>query len=74
MRRIGEWRYSPTTLTLTLDEYEWSALRPGRFIPRGKSILCHSIGSRVEHEVGVYTVEKFRILHLQGFESRSFSP
>jgi hypothetical protein len=35
---LGEWRYSSThSLTSALDGGEWSASRPGRFTPQGKS-------------------------------------
>jgi hypothetical protein len=36
---VGEWKYSSThSLTSALDEGEWSASRPGRFTPQGKSV------------------------------------
>jgi len=35
---VGEWKYSSThSLTLELDGGEWSASRPGRFTPRGRT-------------------------------------
>jgi hypothetical protein len=35
---LGEWRYSSTySLTSALDVGEWSASRPGRFIPRERA-------------------------------------
>jgi hypothetical protein len=38
----GEWRYSSThSLTSALDGGEWSASRPGRFIPRKKAPGTH---------------------------------
>jgi hypothetical protein len=38
MKGTGEWRYNSThSLTSVLDGGEWSASRPGRFTPRGKS-------------------------------------
>jgi hypothetical protein len=44
-RRIGEWRYRSThSLTSALDGSEWSASRPGRFIPRERAPGTHWIG------------------------------
>jgi hypothetical protein len=34
---MREWRYSSTFLTSANDEGEWSATRPSRFTPWGKS-------------------------------------
>jgi hypothetical protein len=38
-RVLGEWKYSSThSLISALDGGEWSASRPGRFTPQGKSL------------------------------------
>jgi hypothetical protein len=42
---LGEWRYSSThSLTSALDGGEWSASRPGRFIPRERAPGTRWIG------------------------------
>jgi hypothetical protein len=45
---LGEWKYSSThSLTSALHEGEWSASRPGRFIPRERAPGTHWIGGCV---------------------------
>jgi hypothetical protein len=45
---VGEWRYSSTdSLTSALDGCEWSAKRPGRFIPKERAPGTHWIGGWV---------------------------
>jgi hypothetical protein len=45
---LGEWRYSCAhSLTSALDRCEWSASRPGRFIPRDRAPGIHWIGGWV---------------------------
>jgi hypothetical protein len=45
---LGEWMYSPThSLTSALDGGEWSASRPGRFIPRERAPFTYWIGGWV---------------------------
>jgi hypothetical protein len=41
MKTYGEVMYSPSFLTSTLDEGEWLAQRPGRFIPREIAAGAH---------------------------------
>jgi hypothetical protein len=48
MKVHWEWRYSATyPLTSALDGDEWSASRPGRFIPRERAPGTHWIGGWV---------------------------
>jgi hypothetical protein len=45
---LGDWRYSSTHyLTSAVDEGEWSASRPGRFIPKERAPGTHEIGGWV---------------------------
>jgi len=45
---LGEWMYSSThSFTLALDGGEWSASRPGRFIPKERAPGTHWIGGWV---------------------------
>jgi len=47
--------YLHVFLTLALDGEEWSASRPGRFIPRGKNVGTHWIGCWVDPREGLDT-------------------
>jgi hypothetical protein len=59
---LGEWRYSTThSLTLALDGNEWSASRPGRFIPRERASGTHWIGGWVDPRAVLDTVVKRKI-------------
>jgi hypothetical protein len=59
-RRMGEWM-----CTSTLAGDEWSALRPGRFIPD-----THWIGGWVDLSVGLDAMEKRKFLTLPGHDLR----
>jgi hypothetical protein len=50
--------------------WEWSASRPGRFIPGEKSPGTHSIGGRRGPRAGLDDVEKGKFLTLPGLELR----
>jgi hypothetical protein len=55
-------------LTSALAGGEWSALRPGRFVPRGKSRSTHCIGCWVGLRGGLDNAEKRKFLTLPGRE------
>jgi hypothetical protein len=48
-------------LTSALDGGEWSASRPGRFIPRERAPVTHWIGDRVGPRAVLHTVVKRKI-------------
>jgi hypothetical protein len=48
---------APSFLTSALDGREWSASRPGCFIPRDKAPYTHWVGGWVGHSAGVDAVE-----------------
>jgi hypothetical protein len=59
---LGESRYSSThTLTSAPDGGEWSALRPGRFTPRGRGPGTHWIGGWVGPRAVLDAVVKMKI-------------
>jgi hypothetical protein len=59
---LREWRYSSAhSLTSALDGGEWSASRPGRFIPRERAPGTHWIGVRVGPRVVLDAVVKRKI-------------
>jgi hypothetical protein len=59
---MEEWRYNSThSLTLALDEGEWSASRPGRFTPRERAPGTHWIGGWVGTGAVLDTVMKRKI-------------
>jgi hypothetical protein len=49
------------SLTSALDGGEWSASRPGRFIPRERAPRTHWIGGRVGHRAVLEAVVKRKI-------------
>jgi hypothetical protein len=55
-------------LTSALVGDEWSAPRPGRFIPGEKALSTHWIGSWVGPRTGLNAVERRKVLTLPGFE------
>jgi hypothetical protein len=59
---LGEWRYNHThSLTSALDGDEWSASRPGRFIPRERVPGTHWIGGWVGPRAVLDAVVKRKI-------------
>jgi hypothetical protein len=59
---LGEWKYSSThSLTSALDGGEWSASRPGRFIPRERIPGTHWIGGWVGPRAVLDAVVKRKI-------------
>jgi hypothetical protein len=73
-RRIGEWRQSSThSLATALDKGEWSASRPGRFIPRERAPLTHWIGGWVGPRAVLDAVVKGKI-HSPRRESNPRTP
>jgi hypothetical protein len=52
---------APRTLDLGTDGGEWSASRPGRFIPREKALGTHWIGGWVGRRAVLDTVVKRKI-------------
>jgi len=59
---LGEWRYSSThSLTSVLDGGEWSASRPGRFIPKERVPGTHCIGGWVGPRAGLDAVVRRKI-------------
>jgi hypothetical protein len=60
---LGEWKYSFThSLTSALDEGEWSASRPCRFIHRVRPPVIHWIGGWMGPRVVLDAVVKRKIL------------
>jgi hypothetical protein len=57
-------------LTSELDGGEWSASRPGRFIPEERSPGTYWIGDWVGPRSGLDDVEKRKFLNLPGLELR----
>jgi hypothetical protein len=55
-------------LTSALAGGEWSASRPGRFIPEKRAPRTHCIGGWVGPRAGLHVVEKRKFLTLQGLE------
>jgi len=55
--------------TQTLDGHEYTQIHPRQLYIRRKPFRQHRIGG-VGHRAGVGTVEKRKILHLQGIEPR----
>jgi hypothetical protein len=53
---------------LALDKGEWSASRPGRFIPRERAPGTHWIGGWVDTRAGLENLEKRKFLTLPGLE------
>jgi hypothetical protein len=59
---LGEWMYSSTHYLISaLDGGEWSASRPGRFIPRERAPGTHWIGGWVGPRAVPDAVEKRKI-------------
>jgi hypothetical protein len=59
---MGEWRYSSThSLTSALDGGEWSASRPGRFIPKERAPGTNWIGGWVGTRIVLDAVVKRKI-------------
>jgi hypothetical protein len=59
---LGKWRYSySSSLTSALDGGEWSASRPGRFIPKEKAPGTHRIAGWVGPRAILDTVVKRKI-------------
>jgi hypothetical protein len=66
---------APRILTSVLDGVEWSASRPGRFIPRERAPSTHWIGGWVGPRAGLDAVVKIRIPSpCQDSNPRSYSP
>jgi hypothetical protein len=62
MKAYWEWRYSSThSLTSALDGGEWSASRPGHFIPMESATRTHLIGGWVGPRAVLDTVMKRKI-------------
>jgi hypothetical protein len=59
---MGSGGIAPPSLTLALDGGEWSASRPGHFIPWEIDPGIHWIGEWVDPRVGLYIVEKRKSL------------
>jgi hypothetical protein len=55
-------------LTSTLFGNEWSASRPGYFIPGERTLGVHWIGGWVGHRAGLDDVERRKIFSLPGLE------
>jgi hypothetical protein len=55
-------------LTTALAEGEWSASRPGRFIPGERALGTHWIGSWVDTRAGLDDLERRNFLTLLGLE------
>jgi hypothetical protein len=60
-------------LTSALTEGEWSASRPGRFIPVERALGTHWIGSWVDTRAGLDDLERRKFLTLLGLELRPLS-
>jgi hypothetical protein len=59
---LGEWKYSSTySLTAALDGGEWSASRPGRFIPRERAPGTSCWGGWVGPRAGLDAVVIIKI-------------
>jgi hypothetical protein len=59
---LGEWSYISTNfLASALDAGEWSASRPGRFIPRKRGPGTHCIGGWVGPRAGLDAVVQTEI-------------
>jgi hypothetical protein len=67
----GSGRTAPPFLTSALDGGEWSASRPGLFIPGERAPGTHWIGGWVDPRAGLDDVEKRKFLTLLGFELRT---
>jgi hypothetical protein len=62
MKAYWEWRHSSIhSFTSALDGGEWSASRPGRFIPRERAAGTHWIGGWVGHRAVLDAVVKRKI-------------
>jgi hypothetical protein len=57
-------------LTSSLAGGEWSASRPGRFIPGDRAPSTHWVGGWVDHIAGLDDVEKRKFLTIPGLELR----
>jgi hypothetical protein len=57
MNPKGEWTYRRMILASALVGGEWSASRPGRFIPGGKAPVTHWIGRWVGPRAGLDDME-----------------
>jgi hypothetical protein len=68
---MGEWMYRYTFfLSSALVGGEWSASRPGRFIPGERALGIHYIGGWVSRRAGLDDMEKRKFLPSQGLELR----
>jgi hypothetical protein len=68
---LGEWSYSSThSLASALDWGEWSASRPGRFIPKERASGTHWIGGWVGPRAGLDAVVKRKIPTTAGSRNR----
>jgi hypothetical protein len=60
-------------LTLTLAGCEWSASRPGRFIPGERATGTHWIGGWMDPTAGLDDVERRKFLPPSGLKLRPLS-